>query len=209
MAQYAKLVSQYHPDGVYSFVVGSADIVANTLYVRDANGLLVQADASSTGPFFVPLTAEKAGYPVSAILVGTGTVVIVASGSIAKDAKLTNAAAGKVATAGTGDEIVGTAWNAAEDGELLSVVTAATVGGIYPTILEAAHGESVEEAWISEEITLATDSATAPSSSTASRSRGSTPPGRSRSPSRSRSSARGRSASSSPTASSGSTRRRT
>ncbi|HQP88812.1 MAG TPA: hypothetical protein PLL76_21365 [Thermoanaerobaculia bacterium] len=159
MAQFAKLVSQYHPDGVYSFVVGSADIVANTLYVRDANGLLVQADASSVGPFFVPLTAEKAGYPVSAALVGTGTFVLLASGSIMKDAKLTNAAAGKVTTAGAGDEIVGTAWNAADDGELLTVVTAATVGGIYPTILEGAHGESVEEAWISEEITLATDSA--------------------------------------------------
>ncbi len=92
MAQYAKLVSQYHPDGVYSFIVGSVDIVANTLYVRDSNGLLVQADASSVGPFFVPLTAEKAGYPVSAALVGTGTFVLLASGSIAKDAKLTNAA---------------------------------------------------------------------------------------------------------------------
>lgn len=160
MAQYAKLVSQYAPDGVYSFKVGSVDIVANTLYVRDASGLLVQADASSVGPFFVPHTAEKAGMPVSASLVGTGTFILKASGSIAKNAKLTNAAAGKVATASAGDEIVGTAWNAADDTELLSVVTAATVGGIYPTILEGAHGEKIEEAWYSEEVTLATDAAT-------------------------------------------------
>lgn len=161
MAQYDKLVAPgSYPEGVFGFKVGSVDIVADTLYVRDASGLLVQADASSVGPFFVPLTAEKAGYPVSAALVGTGTFILKASGSIAKGAKLTNAAAGAVATAGAGDEIVGTAWNAADDGELVSVVTAATVGGIYPTILEGAHGEKVEEAWYSEEVTLATDAAT-------------------------------------------------
>jgi hypothetical protein len=164
MAQYDKLVSAYCPEGVFSFKVGSVDIVANTLYVRDAAGLLVQAGASDSGPFFVPLTAEKAGYPVSAALVGTCTPVLKASGSIAKGAKLTNAALGCVATASAGDEIVGTAWNAADDGELLSVVTAATVGGVLPTVLEGAHGEEVEEAWYSEEITLATDSATTLSS---------------------------------------------
>ncbi len=160
MAQNTKLIQRYSQDGVYSFLVGSVAVVANTLYIRDSSGLLVQAGASDAGPFFVPLTAETAGRPVSAGLVGTGTFVLKASGSIAKGDKLTNAASGKVATAGVGDEIVGTAWEAADDAELLSVVTAATVGGIYPSVLAAAHGESITEQWISEEITLATDSAT-------------------------------------------------
>jgi hypothetical protein len=159
MAQSLKLVTKFSNDLLYSFKVGSVDIVAHTLYVRDSAGLLVQADASSVGPFFLPITAEKAGMSVSAVLIGAGTVILLGSGAISKGAKLTNAAAGKVAAAGAGDEIVGTAWDAAGDGELLSVVTQATVGGIYPSVLAAANGETVEEAWYSEEMTLATDAA--------------------------------------------------
>ncbi|MFA6031106.1 MAG: hypothetical protein WC969_14720 [Elusimicrobiota bacterium] len=160
MAQSVKLVTKFSNDLLYSFKVGTVDIVAHTLYVRDSAGLLVQADASSVGPFFLPITAEKAGMSVSAVLIGAGTVILLGSGAISKGAKLTNAAAGKVAAAGAGDEIVGTAWDAASDGELLSVVTQATVGGIYPSVLAAANGEAVTEQWISEEITLATGGAT-------------------------------------------------
>ncbi len=164
MAQNTKLIQRYSQDGVYSFLVGTVAVVKNTLYVRDTDGTLVQAGASSAGPFFVPLTAETAGRPVSAALVGAGTFLLKASGSIAKNAKLTNAASGMVATAGAGDEIIGTAWEAADNAELLSVVTAATVGGIYPSSLLAAHGENAELAWHSEEVTLATDAATTDSS---------------------------------------------
>lgn len=124
MAQFAKLVSAFDGNLALSFVVGAADIVAHRLYKQDAAGLLVIAGDNEVVPLFVPTTAEKAGYRVQAVPLGLGTFTLTGSGAIAAGAKLSSAADGKVKTAAAGDPIVTSAYNAAADGELLSVVPA-------------------------------------------------------------------------------------
>ncbi len=123
MAQSTKLLQKYSPNAVFSFVVGASDIVANKVYKTDASNLLVIAGANEDCLLFMPLTAEKAGMPVTAALVGTGTFVCVASGAIAKDAKVATAASGAVATATTGQKVIGRAYAVAADTELVSIVT--------------------------------------------------------------------------------------
>jgi hypothetical protein len=131
MAQYAKLVSAFDGNLALSFVVGSADIVAYRLYKQHTDGTLVIAGDNETVPLFVPLTAEKAGYRVQAVPLALGTFELTGSGSIAAGAKLSSAANGKVKTAAAGDPVVASAYNAAADGELLSVLPAgpAVAGG--------------------------------------------------------------------------------
>lgn len=122
MAQFEKLVSAFNTNLALSFVVGSADIVAYRLYKQHTDGTLVIAGDEEAVPLFVPTTAEKTGYRVQAIPLGLGTFELTASGNISAGAKLASAADGKVKAAGTGDPIVGLAYNAAADGELLSVL---------------------------------------------------------------------------------------
>ncbi len=131
MAQFDKLVSAFDTNLALTFVVGSADIVAYRLYKQDTDGTLVIAGDNETVPLFVPTTAEKAGYRVQAVPLALGTFELQGSGSIAAGAKLSSAANGKVKTAAAGDPVVASAYNAAADGELLSVLPAgpAVAGG--------------------------------------------------------------------------------
>lgn len=131
MAQFAKLVSAWDGNLALSFTVGAADIVKNRLYKQDAAGLLVIAGDNEVVPLFVPLTAEKAGYRVQAVPLGLGTFELQGSGTITAGAKLSSAADGKVKAAVAGDPVIASAYNAAADGELLSVLPAgpAVAGG--------------------------------------------------------------------------------
>ena len=132
MAQYDKLVSAFDPNLALSFVVGATDIVAYRLYKQDGDGKLVIAGDNETAPLFVPTTAEKAGYHVQAIPLALGTFELTGSGAITAGAKLSSAASGKVKAAAAGDPVVASAYNAAADGELLSVLPAgpAIAGGV-------------------------------------------------------------------------------
>ena len=132
MAQYDKLVSAFDPNLALSFVVGATDIVAYRLYKQDGDGKLVIAGDNETVPLFVPTTAEKAGYRVQAIPLALGTFELTSSGAITAGAKLSSAASGKVKAAAAGDPVVASAYNAAADGELLSVLPAgpAIAGGV-------------------------------------------------------------------------------
>lgn len=131
MAQYEKLVSAFDTNLALSFVVGSADIVAHRLYKQHTDGTLVIAGDNETAPLFVPTTAEKAGYRVQAIPLALGTFELTGSGDITAGAKLSSAANGKVKAAAAGDPVVASAYNAAADGEHLSVLPAgpAVAGG--------------------------------------------------------------------------------
>lgn len=125
MAQFASLVSAWDGNPALSFKVGTVDIVKNRLYKQHTDGTLVIAGDNESVPLFVPLTAEKAGYRVQAVPLALGSFVLTASGGITAGAKLSSAADGKVKAAAAGDPIVTAAYNAALDGELLSVVPAA------------------------------------------------------------------------------------
>ncbi len=122
MAQYTKLVAAYVPDMALSFKVGTVDIVANRLYKQHTDNTLIVAGANEAVPLFMPLTAEKAGMPVRAVPIGFGAFVVTASGAIAAGAKLSTVAAGMVKTAVATQPIVGLAYNAAADGELLTIL---------------------------------------------------------------------------------------
>lgn len=159
MTQATNLIQKYDPNAVFSFLVGAVDIVAYRLYYRDATDLLVVAGDNENRILVVPMSAEKAGKPVSGALVGAGTFILTASGSITKDALVSPAADGKVRAATVGDVVIGRAYWGAGNGELVSIVTDADVASASATIT-GTHGESMAVGSISEEITLATDSAT-------------------------------------------------
>lgn len=163
MTQATNLIQKYDPNAVFSFLVGAVDVVANRLYYRDASDLLVIAGDNENRILVVPLSAEKAGKPVSGALVGAGTFILTASGSITKDALVSPAADGKVRAATTGDVVIGRAYWGAGDGELVSIVTDADVASASATIA-GTHGESMVVSAISEEITLSTGGATTDSS---------------------------------------------
>lgn len=125
MAQYDKLVSAFDAaNHGLSFKVGTVDIVANRLYKQHTDNTLIIAGDNETVPLFVPLTAEKAGYPVQAVPLGLGVFTLTGSGAITAGAALSSAASGKVKAAVGGDPVVTHAYNTAADGELVSVVPA-------------------------------------------------------------------------------------
>lgn len=133
MAQYDKLLSAYVQDMAFSFKVGTVDIVANRIYgVSDSDGRLYVANEGDCGALFVPLTAEKAGMPVRAVMLGFGAFTITCSGAVARFDDLALADDGKVRMAVPGDRVVGIAGHSAADDELLTVfppVSAAVAPG--------------------------------------------------------------------------------
>jgi len=122
------MLTKYDPNSVFDFKVGAVDIVKNRLYKTGSTQLLEIAGNNEDVPLFYPLTPEKVGYPVSAVLVGNGTFVITASGAISKDASVSPAADGKVKAAVAGEPLIGRAVHAASDGELVTIATNATYG---------------------------------------------------------------------------------
>ncbi len=137
MAQYAKLVSAWDGNLALSFKVGTVDIVKNRLYKQHTDGTLVIAGDNEVCPLFVPTTAEKAGYPVQAVPLGLGTFILTGSGVITAADALSSAADGKVKKAAAGDPVILSAYNAAADAELLSVVPAAPALFGGSTIIES------------------------------------------------------------------------
>ena len=125
MAQSKNLIMAYDPNTVRNFIVGAADIVPYTLYVRDANGLLVQAGADDVGVLWMPLTAEKAGKPVAAALAGAGnTFIVTAGGAITRSAAArggVQVAAGGVVIALAAGRFQGCVEDTAANTELCSV----------------------------------------------------------------------------------------
>lgn len=153
-------VFSYDPNSVYSFTVGSADVIAYRLYKQHTDGTLIIATDNHTGPLFVPQTAEKAGYRVGGMLVGTGCFILTASGSISAGANVAPAANGKVRAAVTGDVVIGKAFNTTvSDGELVSVYTNAKTGVASNTI-SGAYGQAMAVSIAEEEVTLSTSGST-------------------------------------------------
>lgn len=133
MAQPTNLIRAYDPNSVLSFKVGGVDIIKNRLYKKDASDLLVIAGDNEDVTLFYPLTAEKAGLPVAAVVFTAGCVLPVeASGTIAADAKVAVAANGMVKAATTGARVIGRSYHAVLVNEVTSVVAGAGVGIVLP-----------------------------------------------------------------------------
>lgn len=159
MTQATNLIQKYDPNAVFSFTVGSVDVSPYLLYKQDASNLLVLAGATETVPLFVPMSSEAAGKPVSAALVGAGTFILTASGSITAGANVTSAASGKVAAATAGQPIIGKAYHAASNGELVAIITD-TPGAVASNTLAGTHGQTMTINVAEEEITLSTGGGT-------------------------------------------------
>lgn len=159
MTQATNLVQKYDPNAVFSFTVGTVDVTAYRLYKQHTDNTLVIAGATETVPLFLPMTAETAGKRVSAALVGAGTFILTASGSITAGADVTSAANGKVAAATAGQPVIGKAYHGASDGELVSVITDAP-GAVASNTLAGTHGQTMTINVAEEEITLSTGGGT-------------------------------------------------
>lgn len=122
MSQATNLLNKYDPALTFSLKVGATAVVANKLYKRDASGLLVIAGANENAPLYYPLTAGAIGEYVECVLVGQGVFGIVADGAITKDAKLAASSTGRVKAADANDTIIGRAYNASDDGGVVTVL---------------------------------------------------------------------------------------
>lgn len=85
----------------------------------ESTGSVILADSAGENAFGVCLAGAASGNAVTVCV--NGSVMVLAGGTIAAGAKITTTAAGKAATATTGNVILGYAREAGVDGQIIEV----------------------------------------------------------------------------------------